>query len=225
MKTVVIYKSKTGFAKRYAEWIAGELAADLYESSQITIAQITAYDTVIYGGGLYISGINGVELITKNLDILQGKRIVVFGVGATPGREEEIREVQDANFTPEQQQQIRFFYLRGGYDYNKLKPVDKVLNRNHLFVTPKRSRGSEVELKEVEYIEDFFSKAAPNYPFPCGVNLIDFTRTGFGRWPWGNSWRAGYLHPGTFFADLFCDTHLFHRTLEVYPGTQGMGFG
>ncbi|HEX3047847.1 MAG TPA: flavodoxin domain-containing protein [Bacillota bacterium] len=127
MKTVVLYKSKTGFTKKYADWIAGELAADLYESSQITIEEITTYDTVIYGGGLYIIGINGVELITQNLAKLQGKKIVVFGVGASPGREEEIREVQDANFTLEQQQQIRFFYLRGGYDYHKLKPVDKVL--------------------------------------------------------------------------------------------------
>jgi menaquinone-dependent protoporphyrinogen IX oxidase len=127
MKTIVLYKSKTGFTKKYADWIAGELMADLYESSQISIEQIAAYDTVIYGGGLYITGINGVELITQNLDKLQGKKIVVFGVGATPGREEEIREVQAANFTPEQQQKIRFFYLRGGYDYHKLKPVDKVL--------------------------------------------------------------------------------------------------
>jgi hypothetical protein len=34
---------------------------------------------------------------------------------------------QDQNFTPEQQKQMSFFYLRGGFDYNKLKPVDKVL--------------------------------------------------------------------------------------------------
>ncbi|GEA31640.1 flavodoxin [Clostridium beijerinckii] len=28
MKTVVIYKSKTGFTKKYAKWIAEELSAD-----------------------------------------------------------------------------------------------------------------------------------------------------------------------------------------------------
>ena len=127
MKTVAIYKSKTGFAKQYAEWIAGELAADLYESSQITIEQITAYDTVIYGGGLYVGGINGVKLITENLDKLQGKKVVVFATGASPGREEEIREVRNSNFTPVQQKQIRFFYLRGGFNYHKLTLIDKVL--------------------------------------------------------------------------------------------------
>lgn len=35
--------------------------------------------------------------------------------------------MRDKNFTAEQQKQIRFFYLRGGFDFKKLKPVDKVL--------------------------------------------------------------------------------------------------
>lgn len=82
---------------------------------------------MVYGGGLYISGINGVKLITENLDKLRGKKIAVFATGATPGRKEEIDEVRDKNFAAEQQKQIRFFYLRGGFDFKKLKPVDKVL--------------------------------------------------------------------------------------------------
>jgi len=36
MKTVVIYKSKTGFAKKYAEWIAEELVADILDVSMVT---------------------------------------------------------------------------------------------------------------------------------------------------------------------------------------------
>lgn len=88
---------------------------------------LAAYDTVIYGGGLYIVGINGVKLITQNLDKLQGKKVVVFATGATPHREEDITEVKNKNFTAEQLQRLRFFYLRGGFDYSKLKPVDKAL--------------------------------------------------------------------------------------------------
>lgn len=127
MKTIVIYKSKSGFVKKYAEWIAAELAADLFESSRITIGGLAAYDTVIYGGGLYAVGINGVKFITRNLDKLEGKKVIVFASGATPPREDAITEVRNRNFTAEQQQRIRFFYLRGGFDYDKLKLVDKVL--------------------------------------------------------------------------------------------------
>jgi menaquinone-dependent protoporphyrinogen IX oxidase len=127
MKTVVIYKSKTGFVKKYAEWIAVELSADIFEASKVTSDLLTAYNVVIYGGGLYAVGINGVKLITQNLDKFEGKKVVVFAVGASPSREEVITEVRNKNFTYEQQKHIRFFYLRGGFDYNKLKPFDKVL--------------------------------------------------------------------------------------------------
>ncbi len=127
MKSVVIYRSKTGFAQKYAEWIAEELSADIFEGSKVTAHMLTDYDVVIYGGGLYAVGINGVKLITKNIDLLKGKKVVVFATGASPSREEVIREVRDKNFTDEQQKYIKFFYLRGGFDYTKLKPVDKIL--------------------------------------------------------------------------------------------------
>lgn len=127
MKTIVIYKSKTGFTKKYAEWIAEELSADIFEVSKVEINMVKDYDTVIYGGSLYAVGINGVKYITQNLDKIKNKRIVVFATGASPSREEVISEVRDKNFTSEEQKHIQFFYLRGGFDYGKLKPFDKVL--------------------------------------------------------------------------------------------------
>lgn len=127
MKTVVIYKSKTGFTKKYAQWITEELAADIFDASQITIDTLKGYDTVIYGAGLYAVGINGVKLITKNLDKLKGKKIVVFATGVTPSRSSDIEKVRDSNFTAGQQEYIKFFYLRGGFNYNNLRVTDKVL--------------------------------------------------------------------------------------------------
>ena len=127
MKTVVIYKSKTGFSKKYAEWIADELIADIFDVSKVTSKMLTDYDTMIYGGGLYAVGINGVNNITQNLDEFKDKKIVVFATGMSPFREEAISEVRNKNFTSEEQKHIQFFYLRGGFDYSKLKPFYKVL--------------------------------------------------------------------------------------------------
>lgn len=127
MRTVVIYKSKTGFTKKYAEWIAEELSADLYHVSNVDTTMLTVYDTVIYGGGLYAVGINGVKLIVHNLDKLKDKKVVVFATGLSPLREEVLSEVKDRNFTSEQQKFIRFFYLRGGFNYQKLNFLDRIL--------------------------------------------------------------------------------------------------
>jgi len=127
MKAVVIYKSKTGYTRKYAEWIAEALGADIFDVSKVTPNMLTAYDAVIYGGSLHAVGISGLKMITKNFDQLEGKKLAVFATGCTPPREEAIREVVDRNFTPEQQKAIRFFYFRGGFNYSKLPPFDKLL--------------------------------------------------------------------------------------------------
>lgn len=127
MKVAVVYKSKTGFVEKYAKWIAEELSADIFKATETTIDKLMAYDTIIYGGGLYVSGINGVKLIKNNLDKLKGKKVVVYASGATPPRKEALDEVISHNFTAEQQKKIKFFYLRGGFDYSKLALKDKIL--------------------------------------------------------------------------------------------------
>ena len=127
MKTALIYKSKSGFTKSYVNYISQELKCDVIENKHLKINQIKDYDTIIYGGGLYVSGINGIKLITNNFSILKNKNIIVFFVGATPGREEEIEEVISHNFNEEQRKVIKCFYLRGGFDYKKLSFVNKIL--------------------------------------------------------------------------------------------------
>jgi len=67
-KTVVIYKSKYGSAKRYAEWIAEETKGDLFDGSEIKAEDMLKYDTIVYGGSLYAVGILGISLIKKNFD-------------------------------------------------------------------------------------------------------------------------------------------------------------
>lgn len=127
MKTLVIYKSKSGFTKKYAEWIGKSLGAEIREASKVTVEALSAYDTLIYGGGLYAAGINGVKLITKNLERFKDKKIVVFATGASAPAEKATDDVVAANFTPAQLKQIRFFYLRGGFDYHKLSPFLKAV--------------------------------------------------------------------------------------------------
>jgi len=88
---------------------------------------LQAYDSIVYDGGLYISGIIGVSLIKKNLAKLNGKKIVVFAVGASSSKQETTIEIMNKNLTTEQLSQIKFFYLRGGFNLNKLGFVDRQL--------------------------------------------------------------------------------------------------
>jgi flavodoxin len=124
----VVYKSKYGSTRKYAEWIAEELGADLMEAPQANAQIAVEYRTIVYGGGLYASGINGVSLITKNFPQLQEKNLIVFTVGlADPEAREQFVPILEKNFTEEMRGKIKIFHLRGGMDYKNLGMVHKAM--------------------------------------------------------------------------------------------------
>jgi flavodoxin len=143
-KSLVIYKSLSGFTKKYAEWIAQELQADLYDVKDFDPAKLGDYDIIVFGGSLHAVGISGVGIIKNNLQQLSGKKVIVFGVGASPPRENVLDEVKNKNFTVEQQQTIKFFYLRGGFDFEKLDLPNKFLmSLMKLKIQMKKNRSSD----------------------------------------------------------------------------------
>jgi flavodoxin len=127
MKTVVVYKSISGFTKKYAEWIAEELEADLFGREKIDIDILLKYDIIIYGGSLHAVGISGVNIIKDNLSELRDQNIIIFTTGASLSKESIISEARDNNFSAEEQKQIQFYYFRGGFDFNKLNLINKIL--------------------------------------------------------------------------------------------------
>lgn len=125
-KVAVIYKSVYGSTKKYAEWISSELNADLFEHSDVKIQNLSSYDTIVLGGGLYASGINGISLISKNFDTLKNKNLIIFTVGLASTDDKEIfKPIIEKNCTEEMRKKIQFFHLRGGIDYKKLNFLHK----------------------------------------------------------------------------------------------------
>ncbi len=126
-KPVVVYRSKTGFTKNYAQWIAEELKCDLLEGEKTSVKDLMKYDTIIYGAGLYACGISGIKLITNHYEALKDKELLVFAVGASPVRPETTEFLRVSNFTGEQLERIHFYYLRGGFDYFRLSRLYRFL--------------------------------------------------------------------------------------------------
>ena len=81
----VLYKSKYGASKQYAEWIAEDLnciAIDVKNAIPDDLENY--YDTIILGGGLYANSIAGASLIVKKFEKLKNKNLIFFSVGITP---------------------------------------------------------------------------------------------------------------------------------------------
>lgn len=124
MKTIVIYKSKTGFTRKYGQFISEELNCQLYTYKASKKLNLDDYDLIIYGGSLYASGVLGLKKFKKRL---KNQRLIVFAVGATPPKEGLKDEIMNANFTPKEKDHVEFYYMRGGFNFNELNFIDKGL--------------------------------------------------------------------------------------------------
>jgi flavodoxin len=127
LKTAVVYKSISGFTKKYATWIAENLNADLYELAEVKAETLSQYGLVVFGGSMHAVGINGVKTIKEQLPRLAGKKVVVFAVGASAPKEGLLDEIAGKNFSAEEQKSFRLFYLHGGFNFSKLNRANKVL--------------------------------------------------------------------------------------------------
>ena len=127
MSTIVVYKSKYGATKRYAEWISEELNCDIRDASHIKANDLMSYDNIVYGGGLYSEVINGVTLITKNSELLKDKKIAVFTTAITPLdlREYYDKMVIEKNFRQGVGENIKVFNFMGKMIIDELSFVHK----------------------------------------------------------------------------------------------------
>ena len=117
MKILVSYKSKTGFTKRYAEWISEELEADLTDVKDIK--DVSEYDLVIYGGWILGGLINGFNDIKK----LDPKDLIIFAVGSTAVKDVDIKKMINENNVGD----IPFFYYHGGFNPQKMGFVGRTM--------------------------------------------------------------------------------------------------
>lgn len=163
--TVVVYKSKYGSTKKYAEWIADELNTDTFEASKINADALQKYSTIIYGGGLYASGILGVSLLTKAFNQLKNKNIIVFTVGlADPKNKQQFTPIIEKNFTKEMQTTVKIFHFRGAIDYKNLGFMHKsmmILLKNKASKIYEKDRDAETKMMLETYgqVVDFTDKS------------------------------------------------------------------
>ena len=125
-KGIILYRSKYGTTKKYADWMVEETGFDCMETKNAKAEDLRQYDVIILGGGVYASGIAGLQFLKKNIGLLSGKRIAVFAVGASPYDEKAIMQIREMHFK-DALSSIPLFYCRGAWDEEKMKFADRTL--------------------------------------------------------------------------------------------------
>lgn len=125
-KGIILYQSKYGATKKYAEWLTQETGYACIETKAAKVANLKNYDVIILGGGVYASGIAGLQFLKKNIKQLANKKIAVFAVGASPYDEKAIAQIRELHFKNELNN-IPMFYCRGAWNEEKMRFADRTL--------------------------------------------------------------------------------------------------
>jgi menaquinone-dependent protoporphyrinogen IX oxidase len=143
MKIAVIYKSKYGTTKSYAQWIAEELKAELFEKKEFNSGKFKEYDCVILGGGMYAGAILGSDLIKK----IHCKNLIFFTVGLADPMTTDYSTHIKKIFPDGIPENTEVFHFRGGIDYEKLSFVHKkMMSMLHNLVSKKENSSDEEKL-------------------------------------------------------------------------------
>ncbi len=165
MKSIVIYKSKYGSTRQYAKWIADELGCECFDAKDIKAEDLQKYDAIIYGGGLYAEIINGVSLITKNIEAFKDKKIAVFSTGITPldCREYYDKMVIEKNFKNGLPENVKVFNFMGKMVLSELSLVHRTALKTLKKIMSSKENATEMEKLLIELCDadcDFSDKEA-----------------------------------------------------------------
>ena len=150
-KGIVVYKSKYGSSKWYAEKIAEKCNLECKDLKQIKIDNFKDYEIIVFCGAVYASGVSYKKFLNKNFDKIKDKKIILFLNGASPYDEATFNNVVKSNFSSEIAS-LPIFYGRGMWDLEKMSFTHKVLCKMLIKMVAKKE-GKELQPWEQALME------------------------------------------------------------------------
>ena len=148
-KILVIYNSKYGHTKNYAQWLVEELNADICEDKNLTADKLKNYNTIIFGGSLYAGRNKGAVALVKYFEQIKDKKNVLFTVGMYDTNSEKniigINNELNKVITPEIRDKVKIFHVRGGIDCDNLSFPHKMMMKIAHSVLSKKPENKQTD--------------------------------------------------------------------------------
>ena len=173
MKSIVIYNSKTGFTKKYAEWISEAAGCECVNFKKGAKMDLSGYDAVAFGSWCMAGGIAKLAWFKKQMPALAaaGKKIVVFAVGASPVESPEVAVAMRNAFTDEERDIAKIFYCQGGLDYDKMGWLSKKMLKMFAKMIASKKDATEADKKTAEMISHSYDISDKKYIEPIVSEL------------------------------------------------------
>ena len=124
---IILYGSCYGTTKKYADELSERIGCEALSYENVN--NINSYKTIIYMGGLYAGGVQGMKKTLKKLSDISDKNICIVTVGlADPTDEKNIEQIRKnikTQVSEELYNKAKIFHLRGGIDYSEISFLHK----------------------------------------------------------------------------------------------------
>ena len=127
MRVLLVINSKTGFTKKYADWISEEITCSV-QSYQDFLRTPTDADMVIFGSRVHAGRIEYLNKIKPRFKNDPTRQLIIFATGATPASVENVIEkIWAENLTDAEIKSIPHFYMQSGLNYEKMGFLDRTI--------------------------------------------------------------------------------------------------
>ena len=169
MKTLIIYTSQTGFTKKYADWIAKRLQADLLDvrdAKKKKMSDFDSYDAIIFGGWAMAGKVTKSKWFLGKAPAWKDKKLALFCVGASPKENPDVEASLKNLLTDEQRGYIRTFYCQGGLNYGRMKAPSRLAVKALVSMLNKKKDASQKEKDMAEMLSHSYDISDEKYIEP-----------------------------------------------------------
>jgi menaquinone-dependent protoporphyrinogen oxidase len=127
MKKVIVYYSKYGSTKDYAEWIAQDAGAELVPFAQAKKSDLASYDVIAFGCPYYAFRLKIAGFVKGWAPRLAGKKVAFFAVGGEKPDSPDRSKVYNSVFPEAVRAGMTFFYLPGRITLARMGFLDRLV--------------------------------------------------------------------------------------------------
>lgn len=118
MKNLIIYYTKSGHSKAYAETISSRVDGTLMHIKDVKKKDINEHDTIVFISSIYGNKINKVDKYLKWYPKFENKNWIICRVGMSPASQ-DARDLEIISNGLDEYH-IRYYQLMGGFDITKV---------------------------------------------------------------------------------------------------------
>lgn len=123
MKGIVIYKSKYGSTKQYAQWLAEDTGFGLYPLTACP-KNLDGFDVIVLAGSIHAGFVSIREYTAEIWPSIKDKKVLVILTSGASNRE-VIRKVVEDSFSSTILNSIKVFPVGGRYVFNRMSFIDR----------------------------------------------------------------------------------------------------